>query len=55
MPRINSGGKFDLMKLPMGRDSAHSKFKNPNMSICFNFESIAVGVEMNRIINMVSR
>jgi len=54
MPNIKSGGKLDLMKLPMGRVSAHSKFKKPNISIYFNVESIAVGVEMNRIMKRVN-
>jgi hypothetical protein len=42
------------MKLPRGKVSAHSKFKKPNISIFFNVDSIAVGVEMNRIMKIVN-
>jgi hypothetical protein len=55
MPRINRGGKLDLIKLPIGRDSAQSKFKKANISICFSYKSIAVGVEINRIMNIVNK
>lgn len=55
MPRIKRGGKLDLIKFPMGRDSAQSKFKKANISISFSFKSMAVGVEINRIMSIVNK
>jgi hypothetical protein len=49
------GGILDLMKAPIGNYSTQSKFKKPKMSNSFNAESIAVGVEMNRITKIVKR
>lgn len=54
IPNINRGGKLDLMKFPIGRVSAQSKFKKPNISIFYNVESMAVGVETNRIMKIVN-
>jgi hypothetical protein len=54
IPNIKRGGKLDLMKFPIGRVSAQSKFKKPNISIFYNVESMAVGVETNRIMKIVN-
>jgi hypothetical protein len=44
-----------LMKAPIGNYSTQSKFKKPKISNSFNAESIDVGVEMNRITNIVKK
>jgi hypothetical protein len=54
MHRMTSGGKFAFMKLPHGRLSAQSKFKKPNVSNCLRVESMAVGVDIKRMITMVT-
>ena len=43
---------MDFKKDPSGSYSAHSKLRTPNRSISLSVDSIAVGVEMNKIIMM---
>ena len=44
---------FALMNDPPGSLSAHSKFKKPRKSNCLRVESMAVGVEMKRMMMIV--
>ena len=50
---MTSGGKFFFMNHGMNL-SAHSKFKKPNVSNCLRVESMAVGVDMKRMITIVA-
>jgi hypothetical protein len=50
---MTKGGRLALKKYPPGSYSAHSKLRIPNRSIYFRVDSIAVGVEMKRIMIMV--
>lgn len=42
-----------MIKFPKGKLSTQSKFKKPNISICFKVDSIAVGVEIKRMMKIV--
>ncbi len=50
---MRRGAIFALMNEPPGSFSAHSKFRKPKKSNCLSVDSMAVGVDMKRMIMIV--